>query len=141
MSSKRKLTEGFYPAKKKKALLHSFSTENLFVRFPHLRDGIFDQLDDKNLAKCKEISRVWCQMLETEKLYWIRKIQNVFVYRNLLGYEEKWMKLTQKKMSFEILKKLAEAVHFRDEATIEILDSLPLITGSELPIFRPLDSL
>ena len=66
MSSKRKRSEDLYPAKKKKAFTNT-STEDISLRFPHLRDGIFDQLGDKNLAKCKEISRIWCQMLETEK--------------------------------------------------------------------------
>ena len=132
MSSKRKCDEDLNLAKKKKTCIHT-STEDLFLRFPHLRDGIFDLLDDKNLAKCKEISRIWCQILETEKLYWIRKIQNV--YRNLLGHKEEWMKLTQKKMSFETLKKLAEAVHFRDEATMEIFDSMPLNIGGSYKLF------
>ena len=57
-------------------------------------------------------------MLETEKLYRIRKIQNVT--RNLLNHEEEWKQLTQKKMSFETLRKLAEAVHFKDEVAMEI---------------------
>ena len=133
MSSKRKQSEDLYPAKKKKASLHSFSTENLFERFPHIRDEIFGLLDDKNLAKCREISRIWCQMLETEKNYWIRKIQNIS--RNLLGHEKEWKQLTQKKISLKTLKKLAEAVHFKDEVSMEIFDSMPVITGGKYPFF------
>lgn len=132
MSSKRKHTEGFSQAKKKKAFVYT-STEDIFLRFPHLRDGIFDLLDDKNLAKCKEISRIWCQMLETEKLYWIRKIQNLT--RNLLGHEEEWKQLTQKKIALKTLKKLSKAIHFKDEVVMEIFDSMPLITGGNYPFF------
>ena len=133
MSSKREPTEDFYPAKKKKIFLHTTSTEDLFLRFPHLREGILDKLDDKNLVKCKEISRIWCQILETEKLYWIRKIQNIS--RNLLDHEEEWKQLTQKKMTLKTLKKLAKAVHFKDEIAMEIFGSMPLITGGIYPFF------
>ncbi len=42
MTSKRKPTEDFNPAKKKKAFMN-ISTEDIFIRFPHLRDGILEK--------------------------------------------------------------------------------------------------
>ena len=49
--------------------------EVFFQRFPDLCFGIFDQLDDQNLAKSKEVSVTWCNFINAEKLWWIKKIQ------------------------------------------------------------------
>ena len=50
--------------------------EELFVRFSHLIEAIFNGLDNKSLVKCKEVSEIWCDYISEEKLYLIRIIRS-----------------------------------------------------------------
>jgi hypothetical protein len=49
--------------------------KTFFQRFPDLCHDIFDQLDDPNLAKSKEVSVTWCSFINLENIWWIRMIQ------------------------------------------------------------------
>ena len=40
-----------------------------------IAEQIFDQLDDQNVMKCREICKTWYDV--TERLQWIRKIQKM----------------------------------------------------------------
>ena len=51
--------------------------EEAFLRFPHLSENIFDSLDNKSLADCKEVSKSWYFYLDTQKFLQTRIIQNV----------------------------------------------------------------
>jgi ankyrin repeat protein len=51
--------------------------EEAFLRFPHLSENIFDSLDNKSLADCKEVSKSWYFYLDTQKFLQIRIIKNV----------------------------------------------------------------
>ena len=42
--------------------------DEAFLRFPHLGIQIFEKLDDKNLAKCKEVTRSWSNFIDNENL-------------------------------------------------------------------------
>ena len=46
--------------------------ETLCKRFPHLAKRIFDQVDNKSLNKCKEISGAVLEYLDSERFFWIR---------------------------------------------------------------------
>ena len=46
--------------------------ENLFVRFPHLSEQIFESIDNKCLANAREVSRSWCNYLNHQKLFLVR---------------------------------------------------------------------
>ena len=46
--------------------------DNLCKRFPHLAGRIFDQVDDRSLGKCKEISGEVLEFLDNERFFWIR---------------------------------------------------------------------
>ena len=46
--------------------------ENLFVRFPHLSEQIFESMDNKCLANAREVSRSWCNYLNHQKLFLLR---------------------------------------------------------------------
>ena len=40
----------------------------VLLRFPHLGQQIFEQLDSNNLARCAEVNRPWQKFLNDEKL-------------------------------------------------------------------------
>ena len=41
--------------------------EEVFLRFSHLSETIFDSLDNPSLANCKEVSKSWYFYLDTQK--------------------------------------------------------------------------
>jgi hypothetical protein len=41
--------------------------EEVFLRFSHLSEAIFDSLDDQSLANCKEVSKFWYFYIDTQK--------------------------------------------------------------------------
>ena len=41
--------------------------EDIFLRFSHIGEQIFDQLDDENLVKCREVSRPWQNLIDSAK--------------------------------------------------------------------------
>ena len=51
--------------------------EDLYQRFPHLSEQIFDSLDNRSLFACKEVSRSWHQFLDGQKFLQIRIIQRI----------------------------------------------------------------
>ena len=79
----------------------------ILSRFPVVAHEIFKQIDDKSLAKCKEVSRIWCNFLNNDNLLWRRIIQ-----KNVQNQEEfkKYWILVTKKVPIAILKKLALTV-------------------------------
>ena len=50
--------------------------EQIFPRFPHLAEGIFEKLNNKTLAKCKVVSRSWKASIDDFKFTWIRALKN-----------------------------------------------------------------
>ena len=46
--------------------------EEVFLRFPHLSENIFDSLNSESLAKSKEVSRSWDEYLDDQKFLQIR---------------------------------------------------------------------
>ena len=50
--------------------------EQIFLRFPHLAEGIFEKLNNKTLAKCKVVSRSWKTSIDDFKFTWIRALKN-----------------------------------------------------------------
>ena len=49
--------------------------DEIFGRFPGLGNGISDQLDDQNLAKCRKVDETWKNFIDQEKTIWLRKIR------------------------------------------------------------------
>ena len=74
---------------------------SVLKRFPHLGVEIFNNLDNKNLTKCKEVSRYQRKFLEKEKLLWTRMIEKYYV--NHLEFKEDWS-LIMKKVPAKIVK-------------------------------------
>ena len=43
--------------------------EDQIFRFPHIAQQIFEQLDNKNLATCREVDKDWQYFIDNEKFY------------------------------------------------------------------------
>ena len=46
--------------------------EEVFLRFPHLGESIFQNLDNQNLSKCLEVGSSWKSFIDSAYLMWIR---------------------------------------------------------------------
>ena len=47
--------------------LWQLNMEEVFLRFPHLSETIFDLLDNKSLAKSKKVNKSWYFYLDSQK--------------------------------------------------------------------------
>ena len=118
MGQKRKLNSASdSTARKKRKILknnvntNSATLETIFVRFPHLTEAIFGELDIPSLSLCREWNKMWKENLENSRIFrriWIKIIQN----RTLLYDREikkEWRQILVK-ISLEILKNLAYGI-------------------------------
>ena len=99
------------PQKKKKTDCfendQNFAIEEIFARFPNLSQGIFDRLDDRSLVSCREVSKTWRGYVDSQRIYWIRKILK---YNNPQSkFHSEW-KIVLDKTPIESLKKFARYV-------------------------------
>ena len=81
--------------------------EEIITRFPHLGEQIFDQLNRKNLQKCRKVEESWKIFIDRQKFPWIR------VIKKHLKLDKDWKEVVQRS-NVEIVKNLASAVfdHF-----------------------------
>ena len=49
--------------------------DDALLRFPHLGESIFEQLDNESLAKSREVCNFWKIFINDQKLPWIRMIK------------------------------------------------------------------
>jgi len=82
--------------------------DEVILRFPHLAEKIFDELNDKSLFKCAKVSDFWQSFIEEQKSTWIRKIQKY--QGDLTEFSEDWNKVLDK-IPLRVLKELTKAVH------------------------------
>ena len=76
----------------------------MIARFPHLVTDIFKELDDKTLATCRNVSRLYCEYLDSEKLLWVRMIQS---YRKNMGISYPYWNRVLKNTPFELVKEFS----------------------------------
>ena len=65
------------------------------LRFPHLAEAVFDELDNHTLAVCKKVSRPWCTHLDQQKFFNIRIIRFGFEKFHKVG--EEWSRFLRGK--------------------------------------------
>ena len=80
--------------------------DEVLIRFPVIGQKIFKGLDNKNLAKCRNVSKFWQHFLDNDSLLWKRRIEKYA--QNQVKFNENW-KLVTSKVPLKILKKLAIA--------------------------------
>ena len=108
--------------------------EEVLVRFPHIGDQVFKQLDNEDLIKCRKISPSWNEFINNQKLPWIRMLEK---YQCELEFNkrilEQWQKFV-KSHNVATLQKIAIKVEhfFKDNPDEEypILDPLSAATLS-----------
>ena len=49
--------------------------DELILRFPTIAVNVFKEIDNKDLMKCKEVSRLWSNAVDNQKEVWIRRIR------------------------------------------------------------------
>ena len=89
------------PVKRKKI---KFSIENLIERFPHVATQIFEQVDDKSLTNCREVSKTWMEFVD-ERNRCCTRILNI---PKVPRYEETYLLLAAKTGQTEIFREIIE---------------------------------
>ena len=51
--------------------------DEMMLRFPHIIQDVLEELDNKSLTKCREVSRSWCSFLDEQKFMNIRIIKKI----------------------------------------------------------------
>ena len=83
--------------------------KNFWSRFPLASEAILKNLDDKSLARGKEVSREMFEIMDKNgRVFWIRSIKNLS--KHFEGHEESWKQVVNK-APVAILKQLAIASH------------------------------
>jgi hypothetical protein len=78
--------------------------DNALLRFPHLGESIFEELDNESLAKSREVCDFWKIFIDDQKLPWIRMI------KRHIKFLDPWQELI-KISSVETLQEMACTVH------------------------------
>ena len=63
--------------KKKYKKPKHFTLENFSLRFPKLSEGIFQQVDNQTLVRCKKVNRNWHKIIKDHRIYWIKRINKL----------------------------------------------------------------
>ena len=88
---------------KVEAIKRKNHVEEIFWRFPHLGTRIFEKLDNTSLVNCREISKWWKIIVDSDKALWIQQIQE---HISMLNPS---VKKTLQKENRETLQKLANS--------------------------------
>ena len=102
----------------------------MIARFPHLVTDIFKELDDKTLGTCRNVSRLYCEYLDSEKLLWIRMIQN---YRMNMGISYLYWNRVLKNTPSELVKEFSVSTRqfFKDDVSRNDFHWSPLQIAAE----------
>ena len=75
--------------------------ETLILRFPHLCEMIFDNLDNQSLFNCKVVSKVWSIYIGEQKFYGIRSIKETV--KQFYKLSKPWFEVFKKANTENIL--------------------------------------
>ena len=117
---------------KKAKVVKTISMEKIFLRFPHLSEAIFDNMNNQSLFNCMNVSRIWHEYLKNQKFIYIRSIEkfvknnNCSLFNNE-GAEKSWDRIL-KKCNFETIVELKGALnqHLKSEDSWIYYDFGPL---------------
>ena len=74
--------------------------EDIFFKFPHLSEQIYDSLSNADITTCKEVDKYWYSYLDEQKFVEIRKIEVIVEQFHKLG---KAWKIVLKKGSTQMI--------------------------------------
>ena len=75
--------------------------QDLMVRFTHLPEQIFNKLDDESLFKCREVAKLWQNLINGRNYPWLR-IVNI---PTILKKQNNYLHLAAKTGQIQALKK------------------------------------
>ena len=81
--------------------------DEVLIRFPHVGQRIFKNLDVQSITKCRIVSQIQKNFLRNDRLLWKRKIQKYC--QNQVQYNKDW-KLVTTKVTKDFLKELVYAI-------------------------------
>ena len=84
-----------------------FPIEEIFARLPNLSENIFGRLDNRSLVSCREVSKIWAEYVDSQRVYWIRQILKCNPPQS--KFHGEW-KIVLEKTPIETLKKFARYV-------------------------------
>ena len=80
--------------------------DEMMLRFPYIVQNVFQELDDKSLTNCRNVSEACCDFIDNGKFYLVRKIQDCVSMNEFL---QQWKKVL-KNIPTESTKKIFVAV-------------------------------
>ena len=95
--------------------------DKMMLKFSHLAQDIFKNLDNISIAKCRKISKNWRNFIDNQKFQLIRKIQNF--EENTRTFNGQWNKVLFAKTSVENIRELHFAVQhfFKFQTLLDLL--------------------
>ena len=90
--------------------------ETITVRFPHLIDLIFDQINNQSLANCKIVSKAWSIYIGNQKFYAIRNIKETI--KNSRQLSTPWFEVFKKANTNNILELRNCVAKFHGDRTL-----------------------
>ena len=82
--------------------------DEMMLRFPHIVQDVLEELDNKSLTNCRNVSRICCDFIDNEKFYSVRKskVQQNLLGHGLIGHGPRWdtvLKEVQKFLGYTVL--------------------------------------
>ena len=99
----------FIPASCKK--LSKKNIMKVFIsRFIHIAEEILEQLDNKSLMSCREVSKSWQESIDQKKISWIRLVN----MPTILNSGNRYLHLTAKIGQIELFNNILESEEIKD---------------------------
>ena len=143
MAAKRKLKDGLNPPAKHRYSLRSkskcnpFELENFCMRFPHLSEDIFGELNYKSLVKFREVGKFWSTNIHEQRIYWIRKIEQCT--EQFTEFNKEW-KIVVRKTPMQLLKSIEVTTRHMTSTYDDQLSPLHIAAKFDLCLFKAIAS-
>ena len=86
-----------------------YPLQDFLLRHPSLSEAIFDEIDDKNLVKCRSLSNICCNIIDEQRNTWMKMIRRKYSKRHLNIFQKDWGKVFHR-TPIEFVKELALTV-------------------------------
>ena len=60
----------------------SLAMRDIILRFPHLAEQIFQQLNNEDLVRCREVEKLWKEFIDERNYPWLRIVNIPTVLQN-----------------------------------------------------------
>ena len=88
--------------------------EEIFLRFPHIAEQVFETLDVQNLSKCQEVSKCWQEFIFEEKPFYQQ-------LENYTSIPKPIVKKSLKDYDFQTIKKMAYWAYISHEKAVNAI--------------------